>query len=73
MLARRHLEEEREGVVSELAQQLGLHAGVDALLAVLQRRVHLAGRQVELPAEGDAHHVHVVSAVAEGAGQRDEH
>lgn len=68
-----HLEEEGVGVVSQLAQQLGLDPGVDALVAVLQRRVHLPGGQEELPAEGDAHHVHVVPAVAEGAGQRDEH
>lgn len=46
---------------------------MDAPVAVLQRGVHLAGGQVELPTEGNAHHVHVVSAVAEGAGQRDKH
>lgn len=46
---------------------------MDAPVAVLQRRVYLAGGQVELPAESDAHHVHVISAVAEDAGQRDEH
>lgn len=68
-----HLKKEREGVVSELPQQFGLDPGMDAPVAVLQRRVYLAGGQVELPAESDAHHVHVVSAVAKGAGQRDEH
>lgn len=45
---------------------------MDSLLAVLQRWVHLAGRQVQFPAEGDSHHIHVVSAVPEGAGQSDE-
>lgn len=69
---RRHLEEERVGVLSQLSQQLGLRPGVGPLLAVLQGRVHLAGGQVQLAAEGDAHHVHVVSAVAKGAGQGDE-
>lgn len=68
-----HLKEEWVGVVSELAQQFGLDLGVGDLLAVLQRRVHLAGGQVQLPAEGDAHHVHVISAIAKGAGQGDEH
>ena len=68
-----HLKEERVGVVAQLVQQLGLYPGVDSLLEVLQRRVHLAGGQVQLPAEGDSHHVHVVSAVPEGAGQGDEH
>lgn len=67
-----HLKEEGVGVVSQLAQQFGLYPGVDSLLAVLQRWVHLAGRQVQLPAEGDSHHIHVVSAVPEGAGQSDE-
>lgn len=68
-----HLEEERVGVVPQLAQQSGLYLGVDSLFAVLQRRVHLAGGQVQLPAKGNAHHVHVVSAVPEGAGQGDKH
>lgn len=67
-----HLKEEGVGVVSQLAQQFGLYPGVDSLLAVLQRWVHLTGRQVQLPAEGDSHHIHVVSAVPEGAGQSDE-
>lgn len=70
---KRHLEEERVWVVSQLAQELGLDSGVDTLLAVLQGRVHLPGGQVQLPAEGDSHHIHVISAVAEGARQRDEH
>lgn len=73
MLLKCHLEEERVWVVSQLAQELGLDSGVDTLLAVLQGRVHLPGGQVQLPAEGDSHHIHVISAVAEGARQRDEH
>lgn len=68
-----HLKEERVGIAAQLAQQLGLDLGVDALLAVLQRRIHLPSGQVQLPAKGDAHHVHVISAVAKGAGQGDEH
>lgn len=68
-----HLEEERVGVLAQLAEQLGLDLGVDGLVTVLQRWEHLSGGQVELSAEGYAHHVHVVSAVPEGAGQRDEH
>lgn len=72
-LMQTHLEEEGVGVVSQLAQQLSLCLGVDRLVAVLQRRVNLLRRQVQLPAEGDADHVHVVSAVTEGAGEGDEH
>lgn len=68
-----HLKEERVGIDPQLAQQFGLDLGVDALLTVLQGWVHLAGGQVQLPAEGDAHHVHVISAVAKGAGQSDKH
>lgn len=68
-----HLKEERVGVDSQLAQQFGLDLCVDALLTVLQRGVYLAGGQVQLPAEGDAHHIHVISAVAKGAGQGDKH
>lgn len=68
-----HLEEERVGIVSQLAQQFGLRPRVDSLVAVLQRRIHLAGGQVKLPAERYPHHIHVISAVAEGAGQGDEH
>lgn len=68
-----YLKEEWVGVVSELPQQFGLDPGVDAPVTVLQRWVHLAGGKVELPAESDAHHVHVISAIAEDAGQRDKH
>lgn len=68
-----HLEEEWVGVVSQLAQQSGLRRGVYSFLTVLQRWVHLAGGQVQLPAEGDSHHIHVISAVAKGARQGDEH
>lgn len=68
-----YLKEERVGIVAELPQQFGLDPGVDAPVAVLQRRVYLAGGKVELPAESDAHHIHVISAVTEDAGQRDEH
>lgn len=67
-----HLKEERVGVLAQLAKQLGLDLGVGGLVPVLQRWVHLSGGQVQLSVEGNAHHVHVVSAVPEGAGQGDE-
>lgn len=37
------------------------------------RRVHLDPREIQVPAEGQANHIDVLLAIAEGAGQRDVH
>lgn len=62
-----HLEEEREGVVSELSEQLLLDFGVSQFLFVLQLRVNLPGQQEQIPPESHAHHIHVLTTVPEGA------
>ena len=66
-----YLKEEGVGIVTQLAQQFPLHLCVNRLLAVQERGVHLAGGHIKLPPEHDANHVHIVSAIAKGAGQRD--
>ena len=66
-----YLEEEGVGVVTQLAQQFPLDLGVNRLLPVQERGVHLAGGHIKLPPEHDAHHVHILSTIAKGAGQRD--
>lgn len=37
------------------------------------RRVYLDPRKIQVPAEGQAHHINVLLAIAEGAGQGDIH
>lgn len=67
-----HLEKEREGIVSQFAQQFSLHLGVCGLLPVLHGWIHLTDGHVDLPTEGNSHHVHIVTTVPERVGQLDE-
>lgn len=68
-----HLEEEGEGVVSQLSEQFLLDLGVSQLLFVLQLGVNLPGYQEQVPPEGHAHHIHVLTAVTERARQHHVH
>lgn len=68
-----HLEEEGEGVVSQLSEQFLLDLGVSQLLFVLQLGVNLPGHQEQVPPEGHAHHIHVLTAVPKCARQHHVH
>ncbi len=58
-----NLKEEGEGVVSQLSEQFLLHLGVSQLLFVLQLGINLPGHQEQVPPEGHAHHIHVLTTV----------
>ncbi len=59
-----NLKEEGEGVVSQLSEQFLLHLGVSQLLFVLQLGINLPGHQEQVPPEGHAHDIHVLTAVS---------
>lgn len=64
-----HLQEEGEGVVAQLLQQLLLNLGVGQLLFVLQLRINLPRHHEQVTSEGHAHHVHALVAILERARQ----
>lgn len=68
-----HLKEEGEGVVSQFSEQFLLDLSVSQLLFVLHFGVNLPGHQEEVPPEGHAHHIHVLTAVPKCTRQHHKH
>lgn len=65
-------EAEGVGVGTQFAQQPLLQAG-EGLGGALSRGEGLPGGQEEILAEGEAQDVQILTAIAEGTGQRHEH
>lgn len=68
-----HLEEEGEGVVSQLSEEFLLDPGVSKLLFLLQLREYLTSHQEDVPPEGQTHHIHVLTTVSECTRQHHVH
>lgn len=68
-----HLEEEGEGIVSHLPEQLLLDLGVCQLVFVLQLGVNLPSHQEQVPPESHTHHIHVLPTVPKRAREHHVH
>lgn len=68
-----YLEGEGVGILPKLLHQLLLQRSEGFGSLIWHRRVQLGGLHIDVLPEGQADHVEVIAAVAEGAGQRHIH